>query len=119
MKKLLTILPITLIVLLAQSFQAHAASFSINIGLGDNHKQERVVVRQPVQQVYYRPYHPQYVVVQAPARHRIITRLPWRHQRVWIQGRPYFHCDGVYYTEVYGGYQVVQPPVTVASVVYR
>jgi hypothetical protein len=64
--------------------------------------------------LFYRPYQHKYIVVPPPAG-VVVYSIPPQYNQVIIDGVIYYTYNGVYYTRVPQGFQVVQPPSVVVE----
>ena len=63
---------------------------------------------------FYRPQHHRYVVVPPPSG-AVVYQIPAQYNQVVIDGVVYYTYNGVYYSRVPQGFQVVQPPPVVVD----
>jgi hypothetical protein len=64
--------------------------------------------------LFYRPYQREYIVV-PPLSGAVVYQIPAQYNQVVIDGVVYYTYNGVYYTRVAQGFQVIQPPAVVGD----
>ncbi len=64
--------------------------------------------------LFYWPHETQYIVVPPPSG-IVVYALPSQYNKVVVDGVVYYTYNGVYYSRVSQGYQVVQPPPVVVE----